>query len=388
MSCSTKVRNIGLDILRLIAVLLVLGRHLHLPPEPGWFLYTWQTGGWVGVDIFFVLSGFLVSGLLFCEYKDNGTVDLKRFLIRRGLKIYPAFYALIAVTLAGLMLRDNSISIKALLGEIFFIQNYLGGLWNHTWSLAVEEHFYLGIAILFALLIPQKKAVLDPFSKIPLIFLIVALFCLSARIANLTLYEEYSHRWFLFGTHIRIDSLMFGVLLSYLWHFKNLNTLVVKLRGGILCSIAILLLLPAFIFPLEQYKAISIVGVILFYLGSGALLLFAIRFSSSSNRFWLLCGSLGASSYSIYLWHMPVSTWGWWIVKRLTGVESFASYFAFTILGSLAVGVIMNKVLEWPVLKLRNQYFPAAINTDSIRPTQTTAANLDMIFKVKENGKN
>lgn len=83
------MRNTGLDLLRLVAILLVLGRHLLPGYENNTFLSIWRTGGWVGVDLFFVLSGFLVSGLLFEEYKKRGSLDLKRFLIRRGFKIYP-----------------------------------------------------------------------------------------------------------------------------------------------------------------------------------------------------------------------------------------------------------------------------------------------------------
>lgn len=85
------MRNLGLDILRFIAVALVLGRHLSLPMGHSWLLETWKLGGWVEVDIFFVLSGFLISSLLFKEYIQNGTISAKRFLIRRGFKIDPAF---------------------------------------------------------------------------------------------------------------------------------------------------------------------------------------------------------------------------------------------------------------------------------------------------------
>jgi peptidoglycan/LPS O-acetylase OafA/YrhL len=85
------VRVRQLDILRAIAVLLVLGRHEHANA-------LWRRCGWVGVDLFFVLSGFLISGLLFSEYKKRGRLDLPRFYIRRGLKIYPSFYVLILAT--------------------------------------------------------------------------------------------------------------------------------------------------------------------------------------------------------------------------------------------------------------------------------------------------
>jgi peptidoglycan/LPS O-acetylase OafA/YrhL len=81
--------------------MLVLGRHMWSPPESlpsGWksFFLTWQRGGWVGVDLFFVLSGFLVSGLLFTDYKSRGRLSIGRFYMRRGWKIYPPFFSLSA----------------------------------------------------------------------------------------------------------------------------------------------------------------------------------------------------------------------------------------------------------------------------------------------------
>src|SRR5437764_14402875 len=78
-------RNQSLDILRAIAVLLVMGRHFP-------YYETWGRIGWIGVDLFFVLSGFLISGLLFREYAQTGTISFYRFVVRRCFKIWPAFY--------------------------------------------------------------------------------------------------------------------------------------------------------------------------------------------------------------------------------------------------------------------------------------------------------
>src|SRR5438067_582225 len=98
------MRSVTIDVLRAAACLLVLARHC---AAVQWFQSAplkrigqgLGRAGWVGVDLFFVLSGFLVSGLLFREYQQSGRVGAWRFLVRRGFKIYPAYFALLVVGL-------------------------------------------------------------------------------------------------------------------------------------------------------------------------------------------------------------------------------------------------------------------------------------------------
>jgi len=148
-------RSIGLDLLRFLAVLMVIVSHLVMEPIPAsWMPYLKYVVGYctAGVNLFFVLSGFLVSGLLFNEYKQRGDISIKRFYARRAWKIYPAFYLFIVSTyLYCRFVVGNKLPDRVMAREIFFFQNYLPGMWNHTWSLAVEEHFYciLPLILLF-----------------------------------------------------------------------------------------------------------------------------------------------------------------------------------------------------------------------------------------------
>ena len=150
-------RNLQLDVLRGVAVLLVFGRHLELP-EPdglaGIAARVWFRIGWLGVDLFFVLSGFLIGGLLLTEHARHGRIDVGRFLIRRGLKIYPAYLVfigyLVCMPLLKVALRgDDPVPVLAAQWQLYwpnllFLQNYIGtNPAGHTWTLAVEEHFYL-----------------------------------------------------------------------------------------------------------------------------------------------------------------------------------------------------------------------------------------------------
>ena len=198
----------------------------------------------------------------------------------------------------------------------------------------------------------------ESFSNYSSNVLIIAISCLLLRIGNLFIFDTYSLKWFLFATHVRLDSLMFGVFLSYLWHFHSLESRMHNIRTSLLLALGVVFLSPAFIFPREQYLLISVFGVILFYLGSGLLLLAALRFRQSESQFFKLCGALGAASYSIYLWHLAWQDWGWSAAKRITGLDSYLYYFFFYLIGSLIFGWLMSKMIEWPVLRLRDRFFP------------------------------
>src|ERR1019366_6522082 len=137
-------RSPQLDLLRGMAVLLVIAHHYP------YYDYLYRVG-WAGVDLFFVLSGFLISGLLFTDWKRTGRLSIGRFFLRRGLKIYPGFYVFLLITALSLRLHGGRFW-----NEVLFLQDYLPNFWAHTWSLAVEEHFYLLLP--FVLLIFSKSA--------------------------------------------------------------------------------------------------------------------------------------------------------------------------------------------------------------------------------------
>lgn len=296
-------------------------------------------------------------------------MDYKRFLLRRAFKIYPAFYALILITALRKYLFNEGLSRKALAGELLFIQNYTGGLWHHTWSLAVEEHFYIALIVVFYGLIKFSKnsgTLKDPFRAFPTCFLLTAILCQSLRILNLLTHEEYSHGTFLFGTHIRIDSLMYGSLLAYLWYFRNLKSSIKHIPSQLLLAVGIISLSPAFIYPLEEYPLMSVIGVVGLYFGSGCILLAAIRLAFSGNPILRLMGYLGSASYSIYLWHLAVGKWGWSLAVQLGLPNRYSLYVPFYLFGSIAFGCILNKILETPILLLRDRMIPSA------KPIQTS----------------
>jgi peptidoglycan/LPS O-acetylase OafA/YrhL len=353
-------RNLGLDLLRLLAVLLVIGNHLQPPSGgAGTLLAGWIRGGWVGVDLFFVLSGFLVTGLLFNDYLRNGRVSVARFLVRRGFKIYPAFWALIAFSLVVFRLKHQPVPFRNVMGELCFVQNYAAHIWPHTWSLAIEEHFYLCVAFFIFLLVRRPGA--KPLSWFPAIFIVIATACLLLRIQNAMRYPQYDYSWDLFPTHLRIDSLFFGALLAYAAHFQRLEERLAWFPSWARLAAGSALLLPAFIFARETDRWITVIGFNLFYLGSGLLVLGAVQLRKSSSGFLRVLGAIGASSYSIYLWHEPVNAWfaAHMLVSHADTPHIYWLYLSVCVFGSLLAGCVMALVVETPLLKTRDRLYPS-----------------------------
>ncbi len=354
-----QTRQKSLDILRAIAILLVLGRHM--PAYQGNNVYlkiimdTLGCGGWIGVDLFFVLSGFLISGLLFKEHMLSGKISFKRFFIRRGLKIYPAFYFMIATT-TFLTYYTH----RALFAELFFCQDYVAGLWNHTWSLGVEEKFYILLPLLLILLSMIRKSKNFTFDYIPSIFLFISITCLALRISN-AINSPYQHLTHLFPFHLRLDSLFWGVTISYFYHYHASVFKITTCRfKALFLLLGLLFLLPAFIFVLETSPIIYTVGLTFIYLGSGLILMAFIDADLKPN---LLINSLtyiGAHSYSIYLWHMPVGRFLPYIFKFLP--LSYWTWPNFTLsffIASIGLGIVFSKIIEFPILKFRDRIFPS-----------------------------
>ena len=134
-------RNLQLDLLRCVAIMAVLIQHTVLFRNPRWWWDRVVVGlGFTGVDLFFVLSGFLISGLLFSEFQKLGRINFARFAIRRALKLYPTLYVLVfGVMLVRLYHHGfQSWIIRPALHDLLFVQSYFDGTFGHFWSLSVE----------------------------------------------------------------------------------------------------------------------------------------------------------------------------------------------------------------------------------------------------------
>ena len=359
LPASASPRSEVLDAFRAVAVLMVLGRHLMnvergMPPALSAVLSEWERFGWMGVDLFFVLSGFLVSGLLFTEYQRHRGLRPWRFLGRRGFKIYPGFYLLLIVT--WFWVGDQVPRINFLY-EAVFLQNYKGMVWNHTWSLAVEEHFYFGLAALLWAL-ARFRGGADPFRDLPRICLGVFALVFALR---LRAYSLQPRGYLLLPTHFRMDALLFGVLLAYHWSFQRARfTTWIRQSTPLLVCASGVFLLPCLLFRMENNFFVNTIGLTLNYLGFGGLIITAMVAyqDRAMPRPMALLAKMGSFSYSIYLWHSAVA---FLTARHLPARIGWPATLAIYLVGSVLLGILAAKLIELPCLRLRERLLPSRV---------------------------
>jgi len=362
-------RSLELDFLRGIAIILVLFCHHWIG------INALQNIGWIGVDLFFVLSGFLVSGLLFKEYKEFQKIMPLYFLIRRGFKIYPLFYTSILITYIYLTFSVPTLNYKGkiifLLPEIFFYQNYVPTFWQHHWSLAVEEHFYIFLSILIFFLAKFKILPKQKFFFFLSVFIFVL--CLVLRIWS-NIYLLYSPNFT--ATHLRIDSLFFGVLISYFYNFNKPALKAFYERNKKLLP-AFIVLPVIFAFSPSENFLTKTIGFTILYVSFGALLilmLFSRRFAQTLKKVfrepvYKAIAVIGFYSYSIYLFHfyLPKFLLGETYLHNNFSAWTLASFLVY-FSGSIILGVVGSYLIEKPFLKLRDWYFPRRNREEIIFP--------------------
>lgn len=350
-----------LDVLRAIAVFLVFTRHVYLVR----FL---ARAGWIGVDLFFVLSGFLVSGLLFAEQRKYGHIAVSRFWLRRAFKILPPFYVLLIVSaLTGFHQHGH------VLADALFVQDYVHGWWHHTWSLAIEEHFYLLLPLALVALARRARLREDPFAWLPYGCAALAMLVLALRIVSFSFtahLDKVEFFWrHLCPTHLRIDSLASGVFLSWICHYRSGWLAGIGRRQLLLiAATSALLLLPCTLIDVESSMAMATIGLSFVYLGFGGILLVVVLWPQSAkpSRLGAMLAYIGRHSYSIYLWHLPIMLLTQVALEKLfPHIRDQIVFVVFATL-SVAAGVFMTWLVEAPALRLRDRLLPARRGTPSV----------------------
>lgn len=352
------MRHTFLDILRGIAVIAVLGNHFCFLARASEttekeILHVWFQSGWMGVDLFFVLSGFLVSRPIIQAIRAGQSYSVTTFLIKRGFKIYPSFFALLFLT-SFYYAFVRQFSWQSLLIEMTFLQSYLykSAIWKHTWSLSVEEHFYLGFAAFMFLYQRKKRAFPSPLKIAAALF--VGELMARTVVGTLVSYDFFTLR---IPSVFRMDSMGAGVLAAYLLEKYppqlDEKTLLRRLFLASCFAGATVSWFATF----RAFWLVNTIGLTLISVGFAGVVYYGAQLPpllGSQNRASRAIASIGRASYNIYLWHLPVIIIVVALTKRFEWswrVET-VTYLAL----SLVLGFSATRWIEKPALQWRDRF--------------------------------
>ncbi len=343
----------GLDGLRALAVLAVIAYHLNLP---------WAPGGLLGVCIFFVLSGYLITDILVTQWKTSGGMNLKDFWLGRARRLLPALFVMLAGVIIWLSFYDPS-RLSSLWNDVWAAVFYSSNWWlifhqvsyfdsfgppsplGHLWSLAVEEQFYLVWPLLLGLglrYVPRRGR---------LIRLITVLAIISAAAMAIIYQPGLDPSRVYYGTDTRAFALLVGAVLALVWPSRKLSPALPSRHRKILDAAGgtALLLVLLMIGQSNQYQSFLYYGgLLLFSIVSAVLVAVLAHPASRLGRLFSIppLRWLGVWSYGIYLWHYPV------IVLTSPGVNTgglnITLAFAQTVL-SITLAAVSWYFIEDPI---------------------------------------
>ncbi|PKK37424.1 acyltransferase [Siphonobacter sp. SORGH_AS_0500] len=353
----------GLDHLRAVAIILVWMYHYRAFRHPDW-LDTIGSYGWTGVDLFFVLSGFLISGQLFREIREYGTVFLKTFFTKRFFRIIPPFVFTLLLYVCFPWFRERE-ALPPLWRFLTFTQNYgldviNKGTFSHAWSLCIEEQFYLLLP--FSLLLLLKTGWL---SKLKYILMVLPLISIALRSSAWTHFVvpalESDHFWKLwymhiyYPTHTRLDSLAIGVLIGFLYEYSVTFKQLIHSKGVLFFFAGIATLAFAFWVCKDQYsQTASVFGFTWVGLAYGLLVSSAVSnscfLSGMSSR---VTRQLADLSFAIYLSHKGIIH----LIQVATSPMNLSEnqLMILCLIGCLAAGLVYRYTLERPSSWLKNR---------------------------------
>jgi peptidoglycan/LPS O-acetylase OafA/YrhL len=304
----------GIDGLRALAVTAVLIYHADI---------AWLPGGFLGVDVFFAISGYLICSLLLAEHHRTGTIGLKHFWVRRARRLLPALVALLVATTAAVLVTAPDAAAR-LRGDLLAALGYVSNWWQvfrgesyfesmgrppllrHLWSLAVEEQFYL----VFPLLLAAGLRVVGRRRRL-LAWCAVAAGAASAVLMAALYHADGDPSRVWYGTDTRAVGLCLGVALAFVWSPWRLRYDIAAGARRMLdaTGVVALVTLVALMMRLDEFHpalyrggfaATAVVSCVLVAVAAHPATWFGCVLGIRPLR-WL-----GRRSYAVYLWHWPV----------------------------------------------------------------------------------
>jgi peptidoglycan/LPS O-acetylase OafA/YrhL len=357
----------ALDGLRTVSVAAVLCYHMDA-----------AQGGYLGVDVFFVLSGFLISSLLLDELARSGGVALAAFYQRRAVRLLPAFYVYLACGLALVLLfkgpSQQHLFYQGAVASLLFVNNWLkavrpasGGSWlGHVWSLSVEEQFYLLWPILLLALARSRVA------RNRLSAAILTLVSLSVLGQLLLVGTGASEPRIYFGADTRATELLIGCALAA-WQHGHAGEAHARLTSGLgrlgLPAFIALGVLVVIAPPLGRLSWFDWGGFA--FVGALAALVIVGADKRPDLRWVRLLGSrpmswLGRRSYAFYLWHFPVTSVAHANLRGRIGTP-LATVIAATI--SVGLAALSHRMVEAPIRRRYKSHLASRPRVNTTNPS-------------------
>jgi peptidoglycan/LPS O-acetylase OafA/YrhL len=340
----------SLDGIRCLSILAVLWHHTISG-------FTWLPAshrGFLGVDMFFVLSGFLIVTLLLRERDRLGEVSLKRFYIRRSLRIFPVYYGLLAVLTLVFLLRPQGKTAQTFFQELPFYLAYLTNWFHPTtlmaiaWSLAVEEQFYL-------LWPPMERCLRG--SVVGILLMVIA----ASQVPDFGPASQVREGWWGVLAGLRVvgrtyTPICLGVLLAHVLHAPRGYRRVARILFPPWMSLAALaaLVVTCNLMPLDlaAWSRLSIQLLMMVFLASCV-----VREDHWLRGFlgWAPVARIGVVSYGIYLYHM-IALHGVSVVLARAGWRFPLDQFFLVLLATWIIAELSYRYYEMPFLRLKDAY--------------------------------
>jgi peptidoglycan/LPS O-acetylase OafA/YrhL len=355
----------GLDVLRSLAIILVVSGHYfgEFTAEQGKTLaigrFPFFYFAWTGVDLFFVLSGYLIGRQLWRELTVRNTINVPRFLLKRGLRIWPYYFAFVAWSI---VISDKPISNY--LSDLLFLSNYLPNGVSGSWSLSTEEQFYIFVPILLlaaSSLISAKRqflVIIGLLAALPL----VRYWTLNTYHGEIT--RDVIIKIIQLPFHTHADGLLAGLLLSWVAILKPEHVKPLPFLRNLVWPV-ILIVAGLFLRRLNQHLfAFSALALIF-----GGMTLFVLRDRSvlsklANNHIFYLISRL---SYGMYLNHFPILSLGvpLLLAARISNrpYVSFFIGYPLMVFACMLVAAVTFISIESPFLQLRDRWLAAKKET-------------------------
>ena len=371
MNPSNRLYIPNLDLIRLIAAMMIIMLHAY-EAWVGWFGQvgllsngTFKTlssyGAWIdqfirnlghGVDVFFLISGFLITYLLLEEKKTNSRISIGKFLIRRSLRIWPLYFLVIAI--GPVLVSWLQEPTPNYTWNLFFIGNFdviFSQKWlypfSHLWSICIEEHFYLIWPFIIAYV---------PIKRLTTVFLSLILVSIGFRMYA---WANFDQGWYYAFTHTlsRMDVLILGAIGGYYHSIAPIRIALTRIQRYLLLGLLLVILCLE---PIVQWDTLLMVGFKKYvYVGLTAILLLDYLFNPTIKH-WLKPHSflhyLGKISYGIYMFGNIILLI---VIKKIMlnyQITNLWIYLGLVVSLSILVPVISYELFEKPILRFSARF--------------------------------